>query len=143
MQLDIFNDSRDVMLRNDVLQALSKRQPESAQSARQTLQNEFPDDLHLAPLQLLIGALAACNDRAGKPMVLLPDHAALRRLQDALLEQLTLVAQQQLGPVDARHWLRPFWQELVARRQLAFFRALRGPARRPHVAALARLGGCH
>lgn len=115
MQLDIFNDSRDVMLRNDVLQALCKCQPAPAQSAWQKLQEEYPDDVHLSALQLLIGALAAFNDRAGKPLVLLPDHAALQRLQDALKEQLTPAAQQQMGPVDARHWLRPFWQELVAR----------------------------
>lgn len=107
MQLDIFNDSRDVMLRNDVLQALCKRQPAPAQSAWQKLRNEYPDDVHLSALQLLIGALAAFNGRADKPVALLPDHAALQRLQDAL--------QQQMGPNDARAWLRPFWQELVAR----------------------------
>jgi len=41
MQLDIFNDSRDVMLRNDVLQALLKQQPALAQSAWRTLHSEL------------------------------------------------------------------------------------------------------
>ena len=41
VQLDIFNDSRDVMLRNDVLQALLKQQPALAQSAWRTLHSEL------------------------------------------------------------------------------------------------------
>ncbi len=115
VQLDIFNDSRDVMLRNDVLQALLKQQPALAQSAWRTLHSEYPDDAHLAPLQVLIDALAAFKYRADQPVEPLTQHAALQRLQQTLQAQLTPAAQQQLGPDAARLWLRPFWQELIAR----------------------------
>ena len=115
MQLDIFNDSRDVMLRNDVLQALLKQQPALAQSAWRTLHSEYPDDAHLASLQVLIGALAAFKDRADQPVQPLTQHAALQRLQQTLQEQLTPAAQQQLGQAAAQLWLRPFWQALIAR----------------------------
>jgi len=115
MQLDIFNDSRDVMLRNDVLQALLEQQPALAQTAWCTLQNEYPDDAHLPPLQLLISALAAFKDRAAQPVALLTQHTALQLLQHNLQAQLTPAAEQQLGQAAAQLWLRPFWQELIAR----------------------------
>ena len=45
MQFDIFNDSRDVMLRNDVLSALQRYDAPGARRALQALVNEYPDDV--------------------------------------------------------------------------------------------------
>lgn len=91
MQLDIFNDSRDVMLRNDVLQALNQQQPELAQSAWCTLHNEYPEDASLAALQTLIDALAAFNANTESPAPRFTEHVQLQQMQQVLqaLPQVT------------------------------------------------------
>lgn len=43
MQLDIFDDSHGVMLRNDVLNALQRYAASEARQALQKLADEFPD----------------------------------------------------------------------------------------------------
>ena len=60
-QLDIFEDSRDVMLRNDVLQALQRL---DAVAARQVLAQEYPVDAALAPLAVLCDALEQAQTSA-------------------------------------------------------------------------------
>jgi hypothetical protein len=59
MQLDIFEHSRDVMLRNDALQALQQRDAIAARGAAQRLAQEFPNEGALADLQALAAALQA------------------------------------------------------------------------------------
>ncbi len=54
MQLDIFENSRDVMLRNDVLQALALHDGAQARAVWETLHQEYPEDLSLPPLLQLI-----------------------------------------------------------------------------------------
>jgi len=63
MQLDIFADSRDVMLRNDVLDALHRRHVGDARQAWQRLAGEFPDD----------GSLSV-SPRRSRNMQRLPQH---------------------------------------------------------------------
>ena len=43
MQLDIFEHSRDVMLKNDVVGALERRDATGARSQRTALFREYPD----------------------------------------------------------------------------------------------------
>ena len=52
MQLDIFADSRDVMLRNDVLDALQRRHAAAAGQAWQRLADEYPEDDTLITLTM-------------------------------------------------------------------------------------------
>lgn len=64
MQLDIFSDSRDVMLRNDVLSALQRYDAAGARRALQALANEYPDDV----AQVYFGSIGSerrCCDFAG------------------------------------------------------------------------------
>src|SRR5260370_37210791 len=57
MQLDIFADSRDVMLRNDVLEALQRRHASEARQAWQRFADEYPEDDTLAALATLVNEL--------------------------------------------------------------------------------------
>ena len=57
MQLDIFADSRDVMLRNDVLSALQRYDARETQQALRRLSEEYPDDDSILQLTILAGAL--------------------------------------------------------------------------------------
>lgn len=114
-QLDIFNDSRDVMLRNGVLQALIAQQPELAQSAWRTLHHEYPDDASLAALQTLIDALAAFNANTETPAPRFTAHVQLQQMQQTLQARVLPAAQQQMGQAAAQRWLRPFWQVLITR----------------------------
>jgi hypothetical protein len=57
MRPDIFADSRNVMLRNDVLDALHRRHVGDTREAWQRLAGEFPDDGSLPGLASLIEVL--------------------------------------------------------------------------------------
>lgn len=56
-QLDIFADSRDVMLRNDVLEQLQRRATQAAQAALDLLANEYPYDGALCSMTVLVEQL--------------------------------------------------------------------------------------
>ena len=56
-QLDIFADSRDRALLNNLADALVQGDRAAAHTAITTLRSEFPDDRHLGPATLLIDAL--------------------------------------------------------------------------------------
>ncbi|MDD2879944.1 MAG: hypothetical protein PHQ58_05865 [Rhodoferax sp.] len=116
MQLDIFNDNREVMLRNDVLQALQLHQAHQAQLAWVAMQGHAAGDAALAPLQTLISAQAALTTRlqAAVPVARFTEHAALQAQRLALLEEVMPAAQRMLGAAAAQ-WLRPFWQDLILR----------------------------
>jgi hypothetical protein len=75
MQLDIFENSRDVMLRNDVVHALEQRDAGTAGAALEILANEYPQDEYLSVLRVLTEAVAGRSQRA------FPDHDALGHLQ--------------------------------------------------------------
>lgn len=116
MQLDIFNDNREVMLRNDVLHALQLHQAQQAQVAWLALQRHDAGDAALVPLQALVSAQAALTSRlqAAVPAPLFTQHAALQAERLALLDVVMPAAQRMLGATAAQ-WLRPFWQDLILR----------------------------
>ena len=115
MQLDIFEDSRDQMLRNDVLHALERRDAAAARQAWQQFAAEYADDATLAPLDRLVHALerpeTALFDAAPQAAV------ALRLLQDDLVP----AAQRLWSAAAADAWLAPLWAQLARRAaRLAF-----------------------
>lgn len=109
MQLDIFEHSRDQMLRNDVLHALERRDAGAARQAWQQFAAEFPGDAALAPLDRLVHTLeqpeTAFFDTAHQAT------AALRLLQDDIVP----AAQRLWGAPAAAAWLAPLWAALAGR----------------------------
>lgn len=112
MQLDIFDDSRDVMLRNDVLQALEQHDAVRARAAWETLRQEYPQDESLPAMRTLAEAVEARARQALRRDLFL-DPLALRRARLALQDLIGPVALTLMGPKGAAVWLRPFWQDLV------------------------------
>ena len=108
-QLDIFEHSRDVMLRNDVLQALERRDAASARAAWRALAAEFEADLALPPLDVVTRALEQRDDSP------LPDHDALARERQALAQGVAAAARQAFGAEASAAWLGPLWAALAAR----------------------------
>ena len=60
-QLDLFHDSRDVMLRNDVCEALQTRDPATSRSTLLRLENEYPNDPAREAFEVLVGVPAVRN----------------------------------------------------------------------------------
>jgi hypothetical protein len=109
MQLDIFDHSRDVMLRNDVMHALQRRDAAGARAAWQALADEFPHDDALGPLAVLIDALE--SQAASTPF---RDQDALRRAREVIDGQIAPAAQRLLGDAAAA-WLAPLWRHAAQR----------------------------
>ena len=78
MQLDIFEHSRDVMLRNDVVHALGRRDAPTALAACDRLAHDYPADASLTDLRLLADGLAAAAGGA------FGEHLALRQARQAV-----------------------------------------------------------
>jgi hypothetical protein len=116
MQLDIFADSRDVMLRNDVLGALHRRDAGDARQAWQRLAGEFPDAT-LSWLVILIDALedAVATSFAG--------HAALAAARSRLNDEVEPAARRLLGDAAGRVWMAPCWRAVAQRAAAVPFRA--------------------
>jgi len=91
MQLDIFADSRDVMLRNDVLDALHRRHPGEAREAWERLAGEFPDDGSLSGLATLIRVL---EEGVATPFT---EHATLAAACARLNDEVEPAARRLLG----------------------------------------------
>ena len=109
-QLDLFEHSRDTMLRNDVLDALLRRDAAAAALARQALAEFDAQHGALPALQTLVSALGAGADT--RPLAHHADAARAR----TLLQQVVLpAAQAQLGPAAAAAWLAPLWRVLAQR----------------------------
>jgi len=109
MQLDIFEHSRDVMLRNDALQALQQRDAAAARVAAQRLAEGFPADVALDELALLCAALEA----PVSPSFTWHDDAtaALCNLRD----QVAPAATRLFGSTDGAAWCSPLWRRLAER----------------------------
>ena len=118
-QLDIFAHSRDVMLRNDVLHALDRRDAAGARAAWLVLASEFPADPDLPSLDVLARALEAPCDTP------LPNHDALARERHRLTDDVAVAARRALGTISAEPWLRPMWQALALRCAAIPFQASR------------------
>jgi hypothetical protein len=117
MQLDIFADSRDVMLRNDVLDALHRRHPGDARQAWQRLADEFPDDGSLSDLATLIDVL---EDGVATPFTA---HATLAAACCRLNDEIEPAAQRLMGDAAGRAWVVPWWREVAQRAAGVPFRA--------------------
>jgi hypothetical protein len=115
MQLDIFNDSRDTQLRNDVAGALSRHDSAAASAACTRLSQEFPADGLLAPALRLIRAI---EQRAGPAFT---SHEEAEHTQCALVAEIEPAAHRVLGRSGAAAWLAAEWAALAQRAaRLAF-----------------------
>jgi len=109
MQLNFFDHGRDTLLRNDMTQAIERRDAASARAAWQMLQQELPEDELLHSAARLIAAL---EHAATAPF---PDHDALRQAREAALQQIEPAARQVLGAPAAAAWMQPLWRQLAQR----------------------------
>jgi hypothetical protein len=117
MQLDIFADSRDVMLRNDVLDALQRRHASAARQAWRRFADEYPEDDTLIALTMLVGELER------DATAYFTDHRALDAARRTLSDDVEPAAVRLLGESVARAWLRPCWRALAQRATPLSFRA--------------------
>ena len=104
MQLDIFADSHDVMLRNDVLDALLRRDASAARLAWETLRDDYPYDDNLAALDGLIGEL---GEDAAPPFA---NHQAMDAGCRRLETEIEPAARRLFGDAKAHAWLAPCWR---------------------------------
>ena len=132
-QLDIFNDSGDVMLRNDVLQALLRRDAAAASALRRALATSYPDDGLLAVFATLIDALQSTATSR------FASHAELVLAVHAVDHQFMPAAVAAFLPADATAWLAPLWTALAQRAAALPFDAGQPGA---HAAALWLQAGC-
>jgi hypothetical protein len=116
MQLDIFEHTRDVMLRNDVIQALERHDLVAARSACDRLAQEWPADKSLPDLRALL------EGREGAGRILLGEHAALREAR-LIVEAMQPSAERVFGQQAAAQWLAPLWGDLAFRAEALPFRA--------------------
>ena len=114
-QLDLFAHSHAVELRNDVLDALLKRDVAGAARARAMLAADQPDDTALPGLDTLIAALAGEHPEAADGPAAFPTAAALAPVREQLAQSVTAAAVAAFGRRDAQAWLRPFWRGLARR----------------------------
>ena len=117
-QLDLFEHSQDTMLRNDVLDALLRRDAPAAATALSALAGAAPRHDALAPLSILIAALAAESDSAA-----FAASGDAARAATQLAGQVAPAAQAQLGAAAATAWLAPLWRQLARRAARLPYRA--------------------
>jgi hypothetical protein len=108
MQLDLFADSRDVMLRNDVLDALQRRHAADARQAWERLTGEYPTDDTAQALAILITALEDAPTARF-------DHPALAEAQRVLSDEIAPAARRLFGEQAVGAWLVPCWRALAQR----------------------------
>ncbi|CAB3809308.1 hypothetical protein LMG28614_07008 [Paraburkholderia ultramafica] len=116
-QLDIFADSRDVMLRNDVLDALQRRDAVEARQAWQKLVDDFPDNETLAGLATLIGVLE------GDSATPFADHRALATACRHLGDAVEPAARRLLGDAAGQAWTASCWRAVAQQAAALPFRA--------------------
>jgi hypothetical protein len=131
-QLDLFADSRDVMLRNDVADALLRRDAPAAQAAWQRLVAEFPDETQAAALQLLVAQI-----EIGDPAPFTSAAAACSAATD-IEQRIAPAATAVLGDGGAA-WIQPLWQALAHACAALPFEPAHAPG---HAAALWLRAGC-
>jgi hypothetical protein len=129
-QLDIFADSRDVMLRNDTVLALAGHDAAAAARHCAVLREEFPQDPHLPDLQRLIAALQQLQAVAQTPA---PQLAAVTRERETLEHEVAPAAHRAMGADSGQAWLLAFWCALAQRSEALAFDAARPE---DHAAAL-------
>ena len=107
MQLDLFAHTRDVMLRNDVIAAVRRRDVSAGWEAWAVLSAEYPHDPLLVPLQALLNApttpMERFSDRDGAAV-------AVQTMDTVVVPSANLV----FGPKEAQAWLAPVWTSLAS-----------------------------
>ncbi|MGH8790475.1 MAG: hypothetical protein ACREYA_36130 [Cupriavidus necator] len=116
MQLDIFENSREVMLRNDVVHSLERHDAPAARAACERLVRECPLDESLPALLVLTEAIELGDRKT------FGDHDALRQARQVLQEIVRPAALRTFGDKGAAKWLGPLWQDLAQRAELLTFR---------------------
>ena len=109
MQLDIFEHSRDLMLRNDVLHALERRDAAAARLAWQHLEAEWPRDDALVALDKLVATLERPESRA------FDEPAAVREALRVMQQDIEPAAVHLWGAPSAAAWLAPLWASVALR----------------------------
>lgn len=117
MQLDIFEHSRDVVLRNDVAQALERYDAAAARAAVERLAIERPLDDSLPASRVLVEMLDVGDGNAFE------NHAALRLARETLSESIRPAAMRTFPDQTAAAWLARQWQGLARRAGLLAFNA--------------------
>lgn len=113
MQLDIFEHSRDVMLRNAVVDTLRDRNATATARAIAELAAEYADDSMLPVFNLLCERLAL---RVTGPLNRVSASEILRATEGAIA-----AAAQRVFGGEAEIWLSPLWAELAtATKRLPF-----------------------
>ncbi len=125
-QLDLFADSRAVMLRNDAIAAVLRRDADGASAAGQALATEDPASHCLPCIHSLVAVLRAAAPRS------LPDTAAVLAARQHLQHGVGVAAHALLG-ADSVAWMAPFWRRLALQAQALVFDADHPDA---HAAAL-------
>lgn len=104
MQLDIFDHSRDVMLRNDIIGALARRDASEARVSWQILSEDFPTDDALPAFAVLVGAV---ERRAAVGFV---DHDAVAEARCVLNDKVAPAAERVFGHQAGANWMVPLWR---------------------------------
>ncbi len=105
-QLDIFEHTRGLMLKNDVLAALRRRDALEGHRTLKVLAGEFPDDGVIKPMETLLVTLAnvvtrfSAADRCAE---------AIHHMETVVIPAATLVFDNH----EAIAWLAPVWQALA------------------------------
>jgi len=118
-QLDLFEDSRDVMLRHDVLVALEQRDAAAGREALSRLAAEYPNDGLVPPLEILVRVL---ERPAYEPVTC---HTALRDMCEAWCSPSEPAARRAFGDTAGIAWCRPLWRTIAeAASRLPFHREM-------------------
>ncbi|WP_244212307.1 hypothetical protein [Paraburkholderia hospita] len=116
-QLDIFADSRDVVLRNGVFDQLQRRNGAAARAALDQLATESPDDHALSAMTVLVRELE------GGSTTPFADHASLAVARRHLEEEVAPAARRVLPAQTVGAWLAPCWSLLAQRAAALPFRS--------------------
>lgn len=109
-QLDLFAHSRDVMLRNDAIEAVLRGDVVAARRAGAALAEFDALDGALAPLATLVATLEAAA-AAPAPFA----HPELAMAAHRHVAETVAPAARQLLRDEAAHWLAPIWCRLAGR----------------------------
>ncbi|MFM0327001.1 hypothetical protein [Caballeronia glebae] len=108
-QLDIFADSRDVALRNDVVEQLQLRDAAAARAALTVLAGEYARDNALPAMTVLVHELENASTLA------VTDHTELAVICRHLENEVAHAARQVLRGQYAQFWMATCWRELAQR----------------------------
>jgi hypothetical protein len=111
MQLDFFNDSHQVALRNDVIDALASNHAVQLEDSIERLGSHYPHDFCLAPAQILLDWMQHTST------VPFNAHQALADVQVRVQTVITPAALRVMGAERGTAWLQAVWRALAVRTQ--------------------------